>query len=106
MSRRSEILYIWIGIFLLGLCHIAYLMLAGLITYSSTILPISSRFSTWMGISVFGTGLTQALYVVPLYLYLNKRQQHTVVMGVLIGAILTLLLNGGCFVLVFAALPS
>jgi hypothetical protein len=106
MSHRSEILYIWIGIFLLGLCHIAYLMLVGLITYLSTILPISNMLSVWMGISVLGIALTQVLYVVPLCLYLGTRQQHYVLMGVLIGAVLTLLLNGGCFVLFFSLLPS
>jgi hypothetical protein len=110
MSHRSEILNILIGIGLLILCHITYLMLAGLLTrllgLASTILPVASILPDWIRLSVFGLGLVQALYVVPLCLYLDRRQQHAVVMGILIGAVLTLLLNGGCFVLFFSLLPS
>jgi amino acid permease len=102
MSRRSEISNIFIGIVLLILCHLAYLMLAGLIVYLLASMPntdISQKVNTVLGISVLGIGLTQALYVVPLCLYLSKRRQHTVVKGVLIGAVLTMLLNGSCFLL-------
>ncbi len=110
MSHRRQILDIMIGIVLLGLCHLVYLLLAGLMTYLlallSTTFPILIAFSAFIGMSVLGIGLAQALYVVPLCLYLDKRrQQHAVVMGVLIGAVLTLFLNGSCFVLLLDVLP-
>jgi hypothetical protein len=44
-------------------------------------------------------GISQIVYVVPVLIELNRRQQAAVAKGVIIGAILTALLNGGCWLL-------
>jgi hypothetical protein len=48
---------------------------------------------------LLGVGLTQLLYVGPAILYFQGRRRSEVVKGLLLGALLTILLNGGCFIL-------
>lgn len=107
MSRRSEIQNILIGIVLLVVCHLAYLMLVGLLLW---LFPVdffssSSQSQSWsdplialMTYSTFVIGLVQILYVLPLCLWLSRRRRFSTVKGVIIGAVITLLLNGSCFV--------
>jgi hypothetical protein len=106
MSRRSEISNIFIGIALLVVCHLAYLMLVGLLLW---LFPVdffssSSQSQSWsdplialMTYSTFVIGLVQILYVLPLCLWLSRRRRFNTVKGVIIGAVITLLLNGSCF---------
>ncbi len=42
-------------------------------------------------------GLTQLIYVIPLVLWLKKRERWGLMKGVIIGAVITALLNGGCW---------
>lgn len=49
--------------------------------------------------SIFGIGLTQLFYVTPVVIWLNRRHEWGRMRGVIIGAVLTALLNGGCFLL-------
>jgi len=50
----------------------------------------------------FGIGFTQLIYVVPLCVWLGVQGRADTLKGVLIAALITLLLNGGCFLLFFA----
>lgn len=43
-------------------------------------------------------GLMQFLYVLPLMIWFARKRQFARVKGVVLGAAVTLLLNGGCFV--------
>jgi hypothetical protein len=49
--------------------------------------------------SVGGIGLLQLLYVVPRSLVLRRQQRWSRMKGVIIGAVIVALLNGGCWVL-------
>jgi uncharacterized BrkB/YihY/UPF0761 family membrane protein len=42
-------------------------------------------------------GITQIAYLAPLYAYFAKRRRQEVGKGILLGAIVTLLINGSCF---------
>jgi hypothetical protein len=42
-------------------------------------------------------GISQLVYVIPLALWLRKKRRFELMKGVLIGAVMTALLNGGCF---------
>jgi hypothetical protein len=44
-------------------------------------------------------GLIQLIYAIPLCLYLRRRRQWNWIKGVVIGACITALLNGGCWYL-------
>jgi hypothetical protein len=48
--------------------------------------------------SILGIGLTQLLYVIPLGIYFHRLGRSNMVKGLMIGAIITALLNGGCFI--------
>ncbi|MEN8447263.1 MAG: hypothetical protein ABG776_19875, partial [Cyanobacteria bacterium J06555_13] len=51
----------------------------------------------------FGIGITQLLYVIPLVLWTRSKCRFDTMKGVIIGAVITLLLNGGCFLLLTAS---
>lgn len=55
--------------------------------------------STIFSIMLFGIGLGQWLYVIPVCIYLAIKRRFTWLQGVIVGAILTVLLNGGCWVI-------
>jgi hypothetical protein len=104
MSRRSEIKNIFIGIVLLAVCHLAYLMLVGLLQRLFPVDFFSGSSRSWsdnlialMTYSTFVIGIVQILYVLPLCLWLSRRRRLSTVKGVIIGAVVTLLLNGSCF---------
>ena len=52
---------------------------------------------TWLMISLLG--LTQAIYVVPLCIWLRRKRRLATLKGILLAAVLTLLVNGSCFLL-------
>jgi hypothetical protein len=47
--------------------------------------------------------ITQLIYVIPVIIWLNRRRQFALKKGVIIGAVITALLNGGCYLIL--ALP-
>lgn len=58
--------------------------------------------SSYFLVGVFfaaGIGLVQLIYVVPIALWLSRRRQFALMKGVIIGAVLTALANGGCFLI-------
>ena len=50
--------------------------------------------------------LTQLLYVVPMCLRLRRENLIETMKGVILGALITVLLNGGCFVLLVSILQQ
>lgn len=51
----------------------------------------------------FGIGITQLLYVIPLILWTKRKGRFDTMKGVIVGAVITLLLNGSCFLLLTTA---
>jgi heme/copper-type cytochrome/quinol oxidase subunit 4 len=85
-----------VGINFLFLCFIPFLLMAG------NALP-----STWVGLmiiptfAILGLGLTQLVYVVPRGIWLYRHGKASKLKGVIAAAILVMLLNGSCWLLLF-----
>ncbi len=80
-----------IGVFALGYAlTYQYLTLDPPLSWLYWLYPIALYGS--MGISI-----TQLLYVIPVLIWLERRQKWGLMKGVIIGAVLTALLNGGCW---------
>jgi hypothetical protein len=58
--------------------------------------PFSLSYVLWL-LPIIYIGLTQLLYLIPTCIYFSRRGQRALVQGLIIGAVLTALLNGGCF---------
>ncbi len=68
-----------------------------LIQWLFTLVPQSEG----LGIAVIG--VSQLIYLVPLYLYLRRARKRSAAKGVLLAAALTLLVNAACFGLVLSS---
>ncbi|MEL6775776.1 MAG: hypothetical protein AAFO06_00855 [Cyanobacteria bacterium J06597_16] len=51
--------------------------------------------------TMMSLGVSQLLYVVPLGLWLKRKRRMAMVKGVIIGAVMTMLLTGLCFITAF-----
>jgi hypothetical protein len=63
--------------------------------------PLEIIFSVFF----FGIGLGQFIYILPLIFYLALQRRFTWLQGVIVGTILTILLNGGCWLLIIPSEP-
>ncbi len=65
--------------------------------------PLANQVGSQTGIAlaywIFGIGLSQLFYVVPLIFWFARQRRFGVVKGIIIAALLTMLLNGACFYL-------
>ena len=52
-----------------------------------------------------GIGLVQFIYILPICLYLRRRREWDLMKGVIIGACLSLLLSGGCWLFLGGGFP-
>jgi hypothetical protein len=106
MSQRNEVRGIILGILLLiGMHFAAFLFICVILVIISIIpTPLSNNY-LWFPLIVVpyaGIGLFQILYVIPVVFWLKRRQKGGLMKGVIIGAVLTALLNGGCWLLVYS----
>ena len=103
MRSRNEITEIIGGIFLLLGIHT---LVFGFFVFLSSILASLFSFYTvtpiW-GMSISLIGLSQFLYVIPIIFWLRRQQRWGLMKGVIIGAVLTVLLNGGCWLIIISA---
>lgn len=94
MSQTNDILGVFLGILLLiGMHFLAILA----IVFLSLIRGIYGGQILMIG--AFGFFLWQLLYVIPVTLWLKRRRQYGLMKGVIIGAVISALLNGGCSLL-------
>ncbi|MFH7027547.1 MAG: hypothetical protein ACHBN1_19635 [Heteroscytonema crispum UTEX LB 1556] len=99
MSRQNEITGIILGILMLFGMHI----LAGLVIFVLGLI-IGQIFGNYTFLAVWAIGgygflFWQLLYVIPLIFWLKRQQRLALMKGVIIGAVITALLNGGCSLL-------
>ena len=80
---------IWLGFGLSALCNL--MILPGL---AMLILPFSESVAIAM---VMGIGLSQLVYVIPLIFIFRRQRKIATMQGMLAGAGITFLLNGGCW---------
>lgn len=53
-----------------------------------------------LSFAVKGIGLVQFTYVTPILFWLKRQQKRGLIKGVIIGAVITILLNGGCWIII------
>ncbi len=94
----NELGKIFLGIFLLTGIHISVLTILGVIAS----IPISGV-NYFVAIYIYalaGIGITQLIYVIPLIFWLRWKRKWGLMKGIILGAVITALLNGGCWLLV------
>ncbi|HEY9613099.1 hypothetical protein [Allocoleopsis sp.] len=104
MSPQNELRGIFLGISLLLGMHFAALfcILAISLIISIITTPIINNYQ-WELLLIFpfiGIGIFQFIYVIPVSMWLKQREEYALMKGVIIGAVITALLNGGCWLLV------
>lgn len=107
MSQRNNNTEIILGIVLLLGMHPVALCLLYLLVYLVSIIsraiptPLGTYLSSDYGwlVLFLVPGLTQLFYVIPVVFWFRRQQQWGLMKGVIIGAVITALLNGGCFLL-------
>jgi hypothetical protein len=106
MSPINEIGQIILGFFLLLGMHIAAIAAGSfLVAIVSTISsPLTNSLALILLYCLMGIGLSQLLYVVPIAIILSRRRQWGLMKGVIIGAVITALLNGGCWLVFYGSL--
>ncbi len=102
-NRRWEVLQ---GILLLFGFHILVWGLVWLVSYLFTFLLGISSLALVSSVLFVGIGLSQLFYVLPLCLWLQRRGRAELAKGVVIGAVITFLLNGSCFAFVLYSLNN
>ncbi|MBD2204800.1 hypothetical protein H6G33_13505 [Calothrix sp. FACHB-1219] len=103
MSQRNEIFQILLGLFLIvGLHSLAILIIFGLGWLSVQIFGSNNYYylGIWL-VGAWGFFIWQMLYVIPVCIWLRRQQRLAMMKGVIIGAVITALLNGSCFLLIF-----
>src|SRR4028118_2409162 len=104
MSHRNEIRGIVSGIFLLMGLHLAALILASILgPILISIGGIAYYIASFLCVVFVGIGIAQLIYVVPAIIVLRRRREFARLKGLIIGAIITALLNGGCWLLIYAS---
>jgi hypothetical protein len=84
------------GFFLVIGLHIAAVLIGGLIGSIASFLGIYSIASILL-FAALGIGITQIIYIIPLIIWLIRQRNWGLMKGVIIGAVITALLNGGCW---------
>jgi hypothetical protein len=100
MNEFSQIVS---GIFLVGFLHTAAFFIGVFIMFIASALKADGIVPI-LGIAGAGIGISQLIYIIPLLIRLIRQQEWGLMKGVIIGAVLTALLNGGCWLLVFNSL--
>lgn len=93
MARRNEFLGIILGILLLIGLNI---LIPAIVVWSNGGILFSSASVAFF--AVFGIGIFQLIYVIPLAIILSRRRSWGTMKGLIIGACLVALLNGGCWI--------
>jgi hypothetical protein len=103
MSQRNEVKGIVLGMLLLIGLHFAALILGNVVgVISISIGGIGSSIATFLLLSLLGIGIAQLIYVIPAIIIIRRRRHWAVLKGVIIGAVITALLNGGCWLFLYS----
>ncbi|MBD2388787.1 hypothetical protein [Cylindrospermum sp. FACHB-282] len=100
MSEKNELLGFFLGILLLLGMHIVAIAVIFLL-----VLIVDKIYGNYslnvLLYGILGFLFWQLLYVIPVCLWLKRRQAPGMMKGVIIGAVITALLNGTCSLLMF-----
>ncbi|MEM7797304.1 MAG: hypothetical protein AAF579_22970 [Cyanobacteria bacterium P01_C01_bin.118] len=107
--NSNELIQIFYGFGLLMLCHVIAVFLLFVFTFALDMLSRLLRSTGLNNIAGFIIllGLTcflfwQLLYAIPLALRFKRRRQFGLMKGVIIGAVITALINGACYLTLLA----
>jgi hypothetical protein len=88
------------GILLVLASHMGFWLLT--FAVFSTIFRSGNVIGTMIGSTIimanFILGVTQLAYLIPVARYFGRRQRSAVVKGIAIGGVITILLNGSCYI--------
>jgi hypothetical protein len=84
------------GIFLVPALHLGFLLLLLWIQSITGSYPLGLL----VIMSFYYIGITQFVYLIPVMVFFGWRRRFEVLKGMAIGAILTILVNGACFLIV------
>ncbi len=101
MSERKEWQDIIQGIGLSLFLNIAFFLVLGLLGSFLSAIPGLGFLSSFFSWPIAGIGLSQLLYVIPIVISLKRKEKWGEMKGLIIGAVITFLLNGGCWLLLF-----
>ncbi len=103
MSQINERKGIMSGIFLLIGLHIAAVILGIIVLFIHFALVGQDNYLTLLFFGSFfaGLGIVQLIYVIPAIIVLRRRGEFALLKGLIIGAVVTALLNGGCWLLMY-----
>ena len=96
MKSKKEINNIILGIFLLLVMHSAAFVILKVL--ASVIFQFNTTLATYIILPIFYIGVLQLFYVFPAVIWLKRKKQFSRMKGVIIGAVITLLLNIGFLV--------
>ena len=100
MSNTNSVMNTVIGVLSVFVGHVIAGVLMFAIAYlSDEIAPLFEEIFIVLLFAFLGISITQLLYVVPLIFWTSAKGRYDTMKGVIIGAVITLLLNGGCFLL-------
>ncbi len=99
MSERKEWQDIIQGIGLSLFLNIAFFLVCGLLRSFLIPIPGLGFLDTFFSLAIIGIGLSQLLYVIPIVISLKRQEKWGEMKGLIIGAVITFLLSGGCWLL-------
>ncbi|MEM6449229.1 MAG: hypothetical protein AAF703_02840 [Cyanobacteria bacterium P01_D01_bin.105] len=104
MLSWREIRGIVAGILMLVVLHVLFVVIVTPI--ATEIFEPKSQGNYLRGLASFifttaSLGLSQVVYALPLGLWFRRRRRFAVMKGIVIGAVITFLLSGACFVIFF-----
>lgn len=77
--------------------------LIGSIIYESSLGPttLGKVLNKILTAAILGISISQLLYAIPLGMWLKYREKNALLKGAIVGAVITCLLNGGCWLIAF-----
>ncbi|MGK7903628.1 MAG: hypothetical protein AB4352_19925 [Hormoscilla sp.] len=75
----------------------------GSIIYESSIgqTPVGRLLNMLLTAAILGISISQLLYAIPICLWLKYQEKIALLKGAIVGAVITALLNGGCWLIAF-----
>lgn len=98
MATPERPINVVLGVLSVFLGHVLACLLMFLVTWiASFVGPMPNELGIVLLYAFFFIGITQLLYVIPLGLWLRHIGRFDTMKGVVIGTVITMLLNGACF---------
>ncbi len=89
------------GIFIVFGSHVLVLVPLLLLAWIGTVTKID-YLQVPLVVHCFGVGITQLVYVILIGIDYQRQGEYDVVKGIIVGAVITALLNGGCWLYAFS----